>query len=159
MTVPTGADFGLFLLSDGKLEQPVEIAYAQRAKNKNRARHARPPQNDAFLDIGAREHRRARLFESQRHSLGSMTVRIRFDDCNHRGFAGIGSAREKLLNGAEVRLQRREIDARHRAADHREDMGTPDPIRQTQPDSRIASARAGTQGERGPSGRFAAWRE
>lgn len=25
MTVPTGADFGLFLLSDGKLEQPVEI--------------------------------------------------------------------------------------------------------------------------------------
>ena len=47
-------------------EHAVEVADAERAEHENRHAHAGLAQRDAFLDVGAREHRRAGGLERER---------------------------------------------------------------------------------------------
>ena len=101
------------------LEQPVEIADAQRPEHQNRHAHAGAAQHDALFDIGAREHRRACLFERQRDTIGAMPVGIRLDDRNDvRRSRRACCAAEKIANRAEVAPQRAQVDVRDGAADH-----------------------------------------
>src|SRR5207247_704769 len=91
----------------------------------NRHADAGATQHDALLDIGARQHARAGLFESERHASGAMAVGVGLDDRDDAGrlatarrplAVDIGS--EVLLYRAEVRLKRREIDVGYGATDH-----------------------------------------
>ena len=47
------------------VKHAVEIADAERAEDEDRNAHARASQDDAFLDVGAREHRRTGLLERE----------------------------------------------------------------------------------------------
>ena len=67
-----------------ELEQAVEIADAQRAEHENRHAHAGLPEHDALFDIGARQHRRARLLERERDAWRAVTVGVGLDDGDDR---------------------------------------------------------------------------
>ena len=68
-----------------KLEQPVEVADAQRAEHEDRHRHARAAEDDPFFDIRARQHRRARLLEREGDALRAVAVGVGFDDGDDAG--------------------------------------------------------------------------
>ena len=110
---------------EGVLEQSIEVAYAQRAEDKDWHADAGATQDDALFDIGARQHPRAGLFERERHASGAMAVGVGLDDRDDAGrlatahrLLPVDLGGEVLLNRAEVGLKRSEIDVGYGAADH-----------------------------------------
>ena len=104
------------------LEDAVEVADAERAEHEDCGPHAGRPQHDAFLDVGAREHRGARLLERERHRSRAVPVGVRLDDGDDAGGAAApgpsarrASARKPAM-APVVRLQGGEVDVRDRAA-------------------------------------------
>ena len=86
------------------LEDACRIAYAERAEHEDRNSHAGLTQEDAFLDVGARQHRGPRLLERERHLRRAVPVGIRLD---HRHDLG---RRNLSADGFQVGAQSREID-------------------------------------------------
>ncbi len=62
------------------IEDAVEIADAEGAEHQDRQGDARRPQRDAFFDVGAREHRRARALERASDFRRAMSVGVGFED-------------------------------------------------------------------------------
>src|SRR4051812_16993775 len=101
------------------LEDAVEVADAQRAEDEDRDLHARLSQDDALLDIGAREHLRPCALERKPDAGRSVPVRVCFDDGNDaRGEAGCALCCERRRDRAQVRFDSAEIDNRACRADH-----------------------------------------
>jgi hypothetical protein len=65
------------------LKDALEIADAQGTEDQNRRAHTCLAQNDAFLDVRAGEHRRARLFEREADLRRTMAIGIRLDNSDH----------------------------------------------------------------------------
>jgi hypothetical protein len=102
------------------LEQTLQIADAQRTKDKDRQAHAGAPQHHALFDVRTGEHRRPRLLERDPHGPGSVPVGVGFDNGDDRRAAGSGlrAAGQERSNRSKVGLQRAEVDVRDSAADH-----------------------------------------
>src|SRR3954466_10814743 len=101
------------------LEYAVEVADAQRAEDKDRDLHARLPQDDAFLDIGAREHLGPCALERKSDAGRPVPVRVCLDDGNDaRREAGCALCCERRRDRAQVRFDSAEIDNRACRADH-----------------------------------------
>src|SRR4051794_26437933 len=101
------------------LEDAVEVADAQRAEDKDRDLHARLPQDDAFLDIGAREHLGPCALERKSDAGRPVPVRVCLDDGNDaRREAGCALCCERRRDRAQVRFDSAEIDNRACGADH-----------------------------------------
>ena len=121
-----------------ELEEPIEVADAQRAEHQNGRAHAGAAQHDRLLDVGAREQIRARRFERERHALGSMAIGVGLDHGDHPGHGAArtfwirGARFEKFLYRLEVGLQRRQVNVRDGASDYAPHCPflkkTPDPI-------------------------------
>ena len=83
------------------VEQTVEVAHAQRAKDQDFRLHARLAQRVPFLDIRARKEIRSGLFECQRHLPRAVPVRVRFHDRDHARSA-IASFGGEMLDDVPV---------------------------------------------------------
>ena len=99
-----------------ELEQPVEIADAQRAEHQDRHAHAGPPKDDALFDVGAGQHRRARLLERERHARRAMAVGVGLDDGDDAGDVG-GRRCECRGSPRAARSRRTELLNRARSSD------------------------------------------
>ena len=99
------------------IEQPVQIADAQRAEHQDVAAHTRRPQRRAFLDVGAGEQIGAGVFEGERDLPGAVSVGIRLDHRNHPGGAR-AILREIVDDVLVVGLERVKINPRDRLSDH-----------------------------------------
>ena len=103
------------------VEQAGQLADAQRAEDEDLGGHAAAPEHDRLLDVGAREHRRARALEGARHGDGAVAVGVRLDDGDDaRRMAALTgwSAREEGGDGPVVRLDGREVHVGDSGADH-----------------------------------------
>ena len=101
-----GESWGQIVLKDA-----MEIADAERAENQDWNANARSPQDDAFLDVGAGEHRRARLLERGPDLRRTMTVRVRFDHRDDLWNGFLCGACEKVGDRAKVRSDRVKVYA------------------------------------------------
>ena len=97
----------------------MQIADAECAKDKDWNAHAGSPQDDAFLDVSACEHRRAGLFERGADFRRAMTVGVRFDDGDDLWNRLVSGACEKVGDSAKVRSDRVKVNASDSGAGHR----------------------------------------
>src|SRR5205807_10416616 len=100
------------------IEEPVEIADAERAENENLARHARRPQRGALLDVGAGEQVRTGLLERVRDGPRAVPVRVGLHDGDRAGRPLAAFPRQMLDDVTVVELERVEIDPRNGGTDH-----------------------------------------
>ena len=142
--------------------------------------------HDRFLDVRARQHRRARAFERQGDRARPVAVRVGLDDGDDAGpsgsrFRGLGfsgsgaparrtltcepgtvSPREEVADRAEVVGDGVEVDVGDGRSNHAIPDRTREPVNPVSPAgttcSGSACARAGTRGSRCRWGRCAAWR-
>ena len=94
-------------------EDAVEVADAQGAEDQDRDADAGLAQDDAFLDIGAGEHRGARLLERAADFDRAVPVGVGLDDGDDAGAAG-----DEGGNRAQVVLEGGEVDARDGGPHH-----------------------------------------
>ena len=96
------------------LKDAMKIADAEGAKHENWDANAGSPQDDAFLDIGAREHRRAGLLERGSHLRRAVAVGVRFDDGDDLWNRFVSGTGERVGDGAQVRTNRVKVNASNR---------------------------------------------
>jgi hypothetical protein len=101
-----------------EFEDAVEIADAERAEHENRHAHARLPQDDPFLDIRARQHRRSRVLERQSNARRAMTVGVCFHHRDDAGRSPPRFTRKVSLDRGEIAAQRIEVNTGDGASNH-----------------------------------------
>ena len=98
-------------------EHALEIADAQRTKDQDWRAHTRFTQDDAFLDVGTRQHGCAGILERKAYFRGAMAVGVGLDDRDHaRG--GCCRCSQEVGNGGVVRADGPKVDARNSRTDH-----------------------------------------
>ncbi len=99
------------------VEQPVEIADAERAEHEDFRAHASRAQHGTFFDVRAREQVGASVLECASHLARAVSVGIGLHDRNHPRRASRLLTGEKLDDVAIVRFERVEVDACGRRTD------------------------------------------
>src|SRR5262249_35815532 len=102
------------------VEQPVEVAHAERAENKNLRANARATERGSLLDVGARNDSRSSSLQRTRNLSGAVAVCVRLDDGNRRGrhISWLAVRVEKVDDVTEIGLKSGEVDACDRRANH-----------------------------------------
>jgi len=67
------------------IEQPIQLADAERAEHENRCAHTSGPQRRPFLDVRTRQQVGAGILERVRDLSRTVAVRVRFHDRDHAG--------------------------------------------------------------------------
>ena len=93
------------------LEQPAEIADAQRAEHEDGGAHPRRTQRDRLFDVGTRDHPRPGALERERHGNGAVPVGVGLDDGDDGGRRAFNRfSGQKGGDGTVVGLDSGQID-------------------------------------------------